>query len=253
MIGSKTLEVTERFKKTFFRRQIMNKKNLALALAAVMILPSWNNDFARTRSMLDRQINPAIYINSQSIDEEILPEQQKEVKRDLARRVYDYITQFKTDDFRKDPIDYLIARLMMGEREGYPDVYKITDAWTPLTRAVQRETDMRTEILRYKQYSCFNEGTDSNQFLKNPWEHNKEDWMISLELARNFIDGSYPNPMPGATHYLNPKKVRKMPDWVNKMTFLGEMKDHFYYKEMNSKNKLIDSFSEIINIQKYLK
>jgi hypothetical protein len=230
----------------------MRKKDLALALAALTFLPSWNYIPKEKEALPAVKMDPA-FIKEIVIPENTLPENYRIRMRDLERKAYDNITQFKTDDFHKDPIDYLVARLMMGEREDYSEKCKITDAWTALTRAIYNNTDLRTEILRRKQYSCFNEDMDSFTFLKDPLKHNAEDWLINIQLAREFIEGKYPNPLPGATHYFNPKKVKKIPSWASKMTFLGEMKPHFYYRERKPKYEPVVSFSDIPNIQDYIK
>ncbi|MEK6913414.1 MAG: cell wall hydrolase [Nanoarchaeota archaeon] len=200
----------------------MKKTLLAMTLMAGLIFPSPNKPFVKPLTPLSNFI-PEIESKYQRI---FYTDKMKEMERKI-----DDVLHYVTDDFNKDTLQILVARLMMGEDEDSPNICKIADAYTALTRAKNNNNFLREEILSPWQYSCFNPGTDSNIFLKTPLKHNKKDFLINLKLAQGFLEGKYKNPMPGATSYYNPKKVKKTPKWVKSMTYLGKLGNHLYYKK----------------------
>jgi N-acetylmuramoyl-L-alanine amidase len=142
----------------------------------------------------------------------------------------DTVYNFKTSDFKFDSPIILTARLMMGEAEGWKDIDKIACVYTALTRLKKGYGKTFQEVvLKPKQYSCFNEGTDSSKFLKDPMKHNAKDFLKDLELAREIWNGDIENPVPGATHYYNPKVVR--PEWAKKMEYMRRVGPHVFYRD----------------------
>lgn len=70
------------------------------------------------------------------------------------------------------------------------------------------------------------------------WTHTKKDhrpkekevWFTTLELAENLITGEIEFFNNGATHFLNPEKVQKMPKWAKEYELIGKIGKHVFYE-----------------------
>ena len=100
----------------------------------------------------------------------------------------------------------------------------------PLKKALKEGygKTLKDVILSPYQYSCFNNGTKSSKFLKNPLKHDAKEFFISLIIAEGILHGKYKDPTNGATHYYNPSLVNK-PTWVNSLTKVNGLNDNYYH------------------------
>lgn len=70
------------------------------------------------------------------------------------------------------------------------------------------------------------------------WTHTKDDhtpheeevWEVAVELAENLLNGEVDYFDNGATHFINPDKVRKMPRWTKRLVRVGKIGNHVFYR-----------------------
>lgn len=62
-----------------------------------------------------------------------------------------------------------------------------------------------------------------------PYE--KEVWEEALEIAENLLLGEIELFDNGATHFLNPNAVRRMPSWASKFEQVGQIGNHVFYEK----------------------
>ncbi len=95
-------------------------------------------------------------------------------------------------------------------------------------------TDVRSVCFKDRQFSCYNDSDRNYARLA----YIAADFPASLavspvltrccEIAKGVIDGTIPNPVDGATHYLNPRLCD--PAWERRMQFIREIGAHRFYK-----------------------
>ena len=142
---------------------------------------------------------------------------------------------YKTSDFKDDSDEVLLARMLFGEARNCSKDEKIAIAFTALNRNKDGkkwngEGNIKDVLLCKWQYSCFNSNDHNRAKLMDPETYDRVSFEACLDVARNVLNGNYKNPMDGATHY-HTKNVS--PRWKNspKMTFLGQMGKHIFYRE----------------------
>jgi spore germination cell wall hydrolase CwlJ-like protein len=65
-----------------------------------------------------------------------------------------------------------------------------------------------------------------------PYE--KDLWELSLEIAEGLLNGEIDYFDNGATHFINPKKVSKMPRWTREYDAVGQIGNHKFYARNQS-------------------
>ena len=151
---------------------------------------------------------------------------------------------YKTKDFSEDSDAVLLARTIYGESDKRTSKTEMAAiGYTVLTRASDgkewngesvRGAILETESL---QYHCFLPHSGVYKELFDPEIYDKKRFSESLEVAEGILSGRIKNPAPGATHYLNPDEVSKMPYWADKIRKLGRIKTekglsaHVFYRE----------------------
>jgi len=165
--------------------------------------------------------------------EEIKKEHEKrlveERKKEEERELKNYITH----DFNLDSDELLLARMIFGEGESCTKLEKIKIAWTAINRRnLGYGKTLKEIILSPYQYSCFNEELDSSIFLKNPLMHNSQQFLESLQIAKEVLTGRYSDPTRGAVSYYNPNSIEE-PSWAKTMKRIeGNKEDyHFFYRK----------------------
>ncbi|VVB84117.1 Cell Wall Hydrolase [uncultured archaeon] len=164
--------------------------------------------------------------------------QQGEIIREPIRQIEEKAAEpenYRIDDFSKDKENFLLARMIMGEAEDCIKTEKIGVGYTAINRLKEEYgSTLKKVILEPFQYSCFNKGI-RREALKNPLEYDFEEFMMDLAIAEGILSGEYKDPTKGATHYYNPKLVKK-PHWTRMMKEVGRIKEgkrkskHVFYR-----------------------
>lgn len=58
----------------------------------------------------------------------------------------------------------------------------------------------------------------------------EELWQVSLELAENLINGEIEYFDTGATHFLNPDRLSRLPRWARNFERVGRVGNHVFYE-----------------------
>ena len=58
----------------------------------------------------------------------------------------------------------------------------------------------------------------------------EKDWTRAYEISYNVLHGKVENPFPGADHYYNPRKVKRVPHWARVYKLVGVVDQHRFYK-----------------------
>lgn len=203
----------------------MAKKLISMLAAALGFLSlSGNNSHISVDESKYREA-----IRKYHLEIKVPPFYQTEEMKQLEKKIYQKIN-YQTENFMEDSENVLLARLILGEAVGCSKIEKIAVAYTAINR-MKWGNDLKRVILEPYQYSCFNEGTDSSKFLKNPLKYDADEFMDSLVLSKEILQGKYKDPAKGATHYFNPKKV-KTPSWAKSMKKIGKIQNscHIFYR-----------------------
>jgi N-acetylmuramoyl-L-alanine amidase len=69
--------------------------------------------------------------------------------------------------------------------------------------------------------------------MKNHAPKEEEMWSLSMRMAERLLNGDITLYDNGATHFLNPKVVRKMPLWAIKFDKVATVGNHVFYEQPN--------------------
>lgn len=112
----------------------------------------------------------------------------------------------------------LVAEVTMNrvEHDKFPD--------TICSVVYQGRKDKNGNMIRHKcQFSWYCDGRSDKP-------KNKVVWSATLQLAKDILDGKIELLNSGATHYLNPEKVDRMPRWTQVYELVGMWDDHVFYR-----------------------
>lgn len=78
------------------------------------------------------------------------------------------------------------------------------------------------------------------------WTHTKEDhtphekavWEEAYSLAEDLLSGEIEYFNNGATHFINPDKVRRIPNWTRKFEVVGEVGSHVFYADNSYREQI---------------
>ena len=67
--------------------------------------------------------------------------------------------------------------------------------------------------------------------MKNHTPKEKEMWELSLHMAEQLLQGDIDLYSNGATHFLNPKVLKKLPSWARKFDEVAKIGNHVFYEQ----------------------
>jgi spore germination cell wall hydrolase CwlJ-like protein len=105
-----------------------------------------------------------------------------------------------------------LARMLVGEMEGYSDFLKVCVAYSAINRLPDPRwpNKLSKVILQPKQYSCFNKDNVNCKKVWNPAKYAPKDWRdITKKISRYLATK---DPTHGANHYDN--ITDGVPNWA---------------------------------------
>ena len=118
----------------------------------------------------------------------------------------------------------LMAENLVYEARSESEQGAVAVAYVVLQRAqAKRWPDTIPGVIKHKcdfSWTC----------QKKQTQVTKKDWTRAYEVSYNVLHGMVDNPFPGADHYYNPKKVRRVPKWARVYKLVGVADQHKFYK-----------------------
>ncbi len=112
----------------------------------------------------------------------------------------------------------ILARTIWGEARSEPREGRIAVAHVAFNRLYDtrwpNEADMAGVCLQSLQFSCWNT-TDPNRTMMARLSMADPMLQECMAIAWAAFVGLVPDPTKGANHYLNPRAVKRLPDWAN--------------------------------------
>lgn len=108
---------------------------------------------------------------------------------------------------------FLLALTVYQEARGEPYQGKLAVAYVIVNRATPPKTVSSVVFAPY-QFSCWNTNSPTRQSVDVKEDDNV--WQDCYKAACAAVFRLVNDPTNGATFYLNPKGVTKMPEWYNK-------------------------------------
>ncbi|MBI4268612.1 cell wall hydrolase [Candidatus Uhrbacteria bacterium] len=137
-----------------------------------------------------------------------------------------------TGNFRDDPVQILLARMIYGEARDarLSDLSRIAVAYVARNRLIKGGfgKTYHDVILKKFQFSCFNQNDPNRKVLEDPLRDNGRDriaWLRCYALAAKVIKGAVPDPTHGALYYHS----GPTPRYLKKHRFLVQIDSLRYY------------------------
>lgn len=86
--------------------------------------------------------------------------------------------------------------------------------------------------LRKWQFSCWNAGDPNEPYLRGRKAIPGREYGEAHEAALAAVHAYEPDPTGGATHYYNPKAVKRTPAWVKGATRTAQIGAHIFFKDV---------------------
>lgn len=126
---------------------------------------------------------------------------------------------------------HCLAVMVYGEARGESFYGKAAVAWTALNRYdTLPYNDICAVVLAKSQYVALSKPNlaYSAKSLKPPTD--SPEWRESQKVAELAYDNIIPDPTKGATHFVNPRKLKHTPKWVRTFKLTTRIDNHTFYR-----------------------
>lgn len=132
-----------------------------------------------------------------------------------------------------DPTDEMIALAKNMYYEARGDGHSI-DQRKHAMQMVGEVTLNRVESVNYPNSICevvYQKGQFSWTTKKNNTPHEMQSWILALAIAADLLNGNIEYIDNGATHFVNPHAVNKMPKWTRRFEEVARTRGHIFYDD----------------------
>jgi spore germination cell wall hydrolase CwlJ-like protein len=126
---------------------------------------------------------------------------------------------------------HCLAVMIYGEARGENFYGKSAVAWTAVNRLDRMPYNGICHVVLSGHYHAFR----NNDFRvaattgKAPSKLNAMAWKESTKVAKLVYEDTIPDPTKGATHFINPKKLKYKPKWTRKLKRTVVIDNHEFY------------------------
>lgn len=125
------------------------------------------------------------------------------------------------------PSDVCLIDNILHEARGEPVEGQLAVLEVVFTRALRSDfPDTLCEVVNQPyQFSWTNPGAVKGRITES-------EWTLAARVVYTYIysEDLPESPVAGATHYLNPDKVDKLPQWYYEYTYVGTVGNHEFFK-----------------------
>lgn len=123
-----------------------------------------------------------------------------------------------------------LALVIWREARGEPAEGRVAVAYCILNRVARPSWwghDIMSVVSKKWQFSSM---TDPKDVQLTTWpQSNDPSWLDCLAIASGAIDGTIPNPAPGADHYFDTSIIKNPPKWADKDRFVKKIGRIYFY------------------------
>ena len=125
---------------------------------------------------------------------------------------------------------FFLAATIYMEAENQSYTGKIAVGHVVLTTAKARRQTIARVVLTPWFMSCWNTDAPTRRRLSEAVEIQPPAWTEALKAAASVYFGIEADPTGGATNYLNPAAVRKLPVWYDPAKIVARIGDHEFLR-----------------------
>lgn len=126
---------------------------------------------------------------------------------------------------------HCLAVMIYGEARGENFYGKSAVAWTAVNRLDRMPYNGLCHVVLSGQYHALkkHDYRVAATTGKAPRKYNTVAWEESQKVAKLVYQDTIPDPTKGATHFVNPKKLKHRPQWTRKLKKTVVIESHEFY------------------------